>query len=423
MSTLAFIGGSPKLPSPLEEYKSIGEDEINAVNEVMKSGNLSGFYGSWEEGFLGGKNIQEFENAWSNLFGIKHSISVNSNTSGLYAAMGAIGVGPGDEIIVPATSMSATAMCPLIYGGVPVFADLDKETFCMSVQSVQDNITDKTKAVIVTNLFGHPASLKELRILCDQNKLYLIEDNAQAIWGKENNRFCGTIGDIGVFSLNYHKHIHTGEGGVCVTNDSELAQRMQMIRNHAEAVVEPAGVKNLVNMVGFNYRMTEMTAAIGLVQLKKIETHMFKRVRIAKILNERLKNLDGISLPIPKKNCQHAYYSWVIKYNSEIVGIPRDLFVKALQAEGFECFHSYVKPLYLLPLFQSRTAIGNNHFPFNLSTRKYDKGLCPTAETLYEKEIIGFECCAWNIDEKKAHLLADAFLKVFNNRDKLMNIN
>ena len=144
INKLAILGGKPTLKE-LNPYRSISKLEVAEVNKVISSGKISCFYGSWGEGFLGGEKIQELENLWSKKFEVKHSISVNSNTSGLYAAVGAIGVSPGDEILVPSTSMSATAMAPLIYGAIPIFVDIDKETFCMNIDDVKKKITKKLK--------------------------------------------------------------------------------------------------------------------------------------------------------------------------------------------------------------------------------------------------------------------------------------
>src|SRR5262249_8722448 len=157
-----------------------------------------------------------------------------SATSGLVAAMGAVGIEPGDEVIVPPTTMSATAVAPLAYGGKPGFADIEPETFGPDPAAVRAPITPRTKAIVSANLIGHPARLAELAAIAREHGLYLVEDNAQGPLAAEHGRYAGTVGDIGVFSLNYHKHIHTGEGGVCVTNDDELALRLQLIRNHGE---------------------------------------------------------------------------------------------------------------------------------------------------------------------------------------------
>src|SRR5437773_6160001 len=269
MSKLALLGGRPTLSDALPYYKSIGQEEQDAAVRVVQSGCLSGFCGSPGEQFFGGPMVRALERAWSQRFGVKHSISVNSAMSGLYASVGALGIGPGDEVIVPPYTMSATAIAPLVYGAIPVFADIEPQTFGLDPDSVRRRITARTKAIIAVNLFGHPARLEELMATAHDHGLRLIEDNAQAPLATDGDRYAGTIGDIGVFSLNYHKHIHTGEGGMCVTNDDGLALRLQLIRNHAENAVEAVGMTDLTNMAGFNYRMTELSAAIGIEQLKK----------------------------------------------------------------------------------------------------------------------------------------------------------
>lgn len=420
-ATLAVLGGEPAILRPPPPYPSIGEREIAAVNDVLRSGCLSGFFGSWEDGFYGGPRIQEFEAAWSRKFLAKHTVSINSNTSGLIAAMGAVGVSPGDEIIVPATTMSATAMAPLVYGGIPVFADLEPETFCIDPQSLKGNLTDRTRAVIAVNLFGHPARLHELRALCDARGIYLVEDNAQAVLATENGRQCGTIGHIGVFSLNYHKHIHSGEGGMCTTDDDDLAERLRLIRNHAEAVVGPAGATDLTNMVGFNLRMTELSAAVGLAQLNEVDRHVGARRAVADGLTAGLGDLSGITVPAVRDGCTHAYYLWTARYDQARLGVPRSAFVEALCAEGVPWFEGYVQPLYMLPAFRKRMAIGREGFPFTLSSRQYGPGLCPVAERLYHEEIVWFECCAHDIDDSMLGQIVDAFRKVYDQRELLVS--
>ena len=409
---LAILGGTKTIKN-LKAYTSIGKDEKKAVNEVMKSNCLSGFYGSWTKEFFGGKKILELENNWKNFFGVKNAISVNSNTSGLYCAMGAIGISPGDEVIIPPTTMSATAMAPLVYGGIPVFADIEKKTFCIDPSEVENKITKKTKAIIAVNLFGHPAQLHKLKSIAKKNKLYLIEDNAQAPLATEKNNYCGTIGDIGVFSLNYHKHIHSGEGGICCTNDDELALKMQLIRNHAEASVEFTDLHDLTNMVGFNYRMTELSAAVALIQLKNIKKH----VRLRKDFSE---NLDGLSVPYVRNGCELVYYGWVLGFDEKKLGIKRDLFVKALNEEGFPCYGGYVKPLYLLPTFQRRKALGRKNFPFNLTKIKYLKGSCPNAEHLHKTSMIVFQPCAWDLNKNIIKKFSEAIEKVYTLREELI---
>ena len=420
MSDLALLGGEPVIAEPLPRYRYLGEAEERAVLDVVRSGRLSGFFASWQDGFLGGPKVREFEAAWAERFEVTHAVSVNSNTSGLFASIGAAGVGPGDEVIVPATTMSATAMAPLVYGAIPVFVDIDEETFCLDLESVRANLTDKTRAILAVNLFGQAAPLGALRQLADEKDIVLIEDNAQGPLATEHGRYCGTIGHIGVFSLNYHKHIHTGEGGICVTEDKDLARRLQFIRNHAEAVVEEAGVSDLTNMVGFNYRMTELGAAIGLAQLAAAEDHVGRRQHLAERLSAGLSGLPGVTVPSVRAGCRHVYYCWIPRYDAALAGPSRNTFVRALRAEGFPCGEGYLRPLYLLPLFQQRRAFGRDGFPFTLTERRYDKGLCPTAERLHEKEIIVFEPCAYGVDDALVERLVEAFRKVHSARGELV---
>lgn len=420
---LAICGGEPVLKNPLSRYNSMGIAEQKAVERVVKSGTLSGFYGSWSEEFWGGPQVKAFEKAWSDRFKVKHAISMNSATSGLFATMGAIGIGPGDEVIIPPYTMSATAMAPLIYGGIPVFADIEENTFGLDPSAVRKAITPQTKAIIAVNLFGHPARMEELLEIAEEHKLLLVEDNAQGPLAEDKGRYAGTIGHIGVFSLNYHKHIHTGEGGMCVTQDDDLALRLQLIRNHGENAVGPLEMSNLTNIIGFNFRMTEIQAAIGIEQLKSIDEHVGKRERIAQGLTRGVEGLAGLIPPVVRQGCRHVFYVWAMRYQQEDLRLKRSTFCKALEAEGFPVFEGYTQPLYLLPVFQKKIAIGNKGFPFHLSPhRDYAKGMCPVCEHIYEREFIGFEPCAYDPDEKTLELLVRAIRKVHDSLGELRDL-
>jgi dTDP-4-amino-4,6-dideoxygalactose transaminase len=415
VSTLALLGGSPTLNAPFRPYMTIGAEERAAVDRVMSSGRLSGFIGAWCDEFGGGPEIVKFEAAWRTKFGVKHAISVNSNTSGMIAAMGAVGVGPGDEVIVPPYTMSATAMAPLFYGGIPVFADVDSETYCLDVDSVRAAITPRTRAILVVNLFGHAAKLHELRALADEHGLKLVEDNAQSPLATERGRYTGAIGHIGVFSLNYHKHFHTGEGGVCITDDDDLALRLKMIRNHGENLVEPLNVTDLTNIVGFNFRMTELSAAIGVEQLGKSDRLVAGREAMANRLSEGLRGLPGLSVPVVREDCRHVYYVWGARYDASKTGVSRATLAKALNAEGVPTGEGYVQPLYMLPLFQKRVAIGRQGFPFNLTNRHYGPGLCPVTEKLHHEQMLEFWICSFDLSDAELQSTIDAYHKVFEN--------
>jgi len=392
-------------------YSSIGQREIDAVNRVMKSGVLSGFYGSYGEHFFGGAEIKALELEWSKTFEVKHSVSVNSAASGLLAAIGALGITPGDEVILPPITMSATAMAPLIYGATPVFADIELETYSLDLESVRSKVTDKTKAIIVVNLFGHPAKLAEIVEFAHSKGIKVIEDNAQSINAKEDGRYAGTIGDIGVFSLNYHKHIHSGEGGICCTNDDNLALRMQLIRNHGENVVESFHISDISNLIGFNLRMTELTAAIAREQLKNVSHHVSARIAQAEEIIDGLNSLSGITLPKVRMGCTHSYYVLPIKVDIKLFDASINEFSEALNDMGFPNFVGYVKPLYMLPLFQKRIAIGSHGFPFNLSHVQYYEGMCPKAEML-KSLILCFEPCMYDLNKDEILQMTIAFRQV-----------
>ena len=396
----AILGGSKTRNTPLVFRKTIGEEEKNAVMEVMDSDVLSAFIGAPGEKFLGGKKVLEFENNWKKEYGFKHAISVNSWTSGLIICVGALGIEPGDEVICSPWTMSASATSVLFYGGIPVFADIHPETYNIHPTSIESKITERTKAILVVHILGQCADMDGIMKLAKKYNLKVIEDAAQAPGIKYKGKPIGGIGDIGGFSLNFHKHIHTGEGGMIVTNDDNLAFKSQLIRNHGENYASKLKINDLTNIIGGNYRLTELQAAIGIVQLKKLQKIISHRKILADFLHNEIKKIDCLETFPSIPEIEHSYYGFVIKFNKELAGISRPLFVKSVNAEfldadGWECVplaEGYGAPLYLNPIYQNQIAIGSKGFPFNYNNNvKYDysKGICPVVEDMYyEKAII-----------------------------------
>lgn len=420
---LALFGGIPTIDRPLDAFHSIGEDEVQAATDVIRGGVLSAYIGAPGPGFMGGRKVQQFEAEAARYFCVKHAITVNSWTSGLIAAVGAIGIEPGDEIITTPWTMAATATAILHWNGIPVFADIDSETFNICPESVEKLITNKTKAIFAVDIFGQTANMTRLRQIANRHGLKLLCDTAQSPGAKTGDSYTGTLADIGGFSLNYHKHIHCGEGGVLVTNDDHLAKRLCLIRNHAEAVISSDDPHELCNMLGFNFRMGEIEAAIASVQLCKLEGRVQSRQRIADELNAGLGALKGLKIPKVAEGATHVYYVYGMTLDLAQIGLSRARLVEALRAEGIPALVVGYQNLHLLPLFRNKIAYGTKGFPWNspycTNEVQYGPGLCPTAERLHNETFLGINICMNELPTEDVALIIKAFRKVWSNLEEL----
>ncbi|MDC0074882.1 DegT/DnrJ/EryC1/StrS family aminotransferase [Alphaproteobacteria bacterium] len=418
---LAILGGPKIINYEFDSYNPIGLEEINAAKKVLESGVLSKFLGSHGKEFYGGPKVREFENLAADYFNVKHAVTFNSWTSGLIAGIGAFDIEPGDEVIVTPWTMCASATAIINWNAIPVFADIEPNTFCIAPSSVEKLITNKTKAIMSVDLFGQSADIEALMRIAKKYNLKVLSDSAQAPGSKVNGKFTGTIADIGGYSLNYHKHIHTGEGGVLVTNNDLLAERSRLIRNHAEAVIGKHELDNLSNMIGYNFRMGEIEAAIGIEQLKKLEILVNKRSKAAEALSKGLKNLNGLQTPVIRNNCTHVYYIYPIILDLKFLNVKREKIFNALVAEGIPGLRQGYTNLHLLPMYQQKQAYGSKNFPWSLSENNinYSKGICPNAENLQDNTFLGIEMCLNDYSENDIQLMIKAFKKVWDNIDNL----
>lgn len=379
---------------PFPAYNPIGEEEAQAAAAVVRTGMMSDYVGRDCDKFLGGKYVREFEARWAEYHHVKHAITFNTATSALIAGIGAFGIMPGDEVIVIAYSMCISATAPLFYDAIPVFADIEDDCYCIDPKSIEERITPRTKAILTVDLFGQSADMDKVNAIARKHNLKVLCDSSHVPGCEYNGGYAGTFGDVGVYSLNQHKIIHCGEGGVAVTNDDEMALRLQLIRNHAEAVVGGMKYKNLANMAGGNYRLPETEAAIAIEQLKKLPKLIRQRVELADYLTEKLSKVEFLTTPKVRANSKHVYYLYPLKYNEEAAGIPRAKYIENVNISGIPLHRfagGYIKPLYLEPIFAEREKFKNG-FPYNLHSESerpaYRRGICPVTERLYDKEMI-----------------------------------
>jgi perosamine synthetase len=423
IDTLALLGGAPVISGPLEGFKSMGPEEEAAAARVIRSGVLSAYIGAPGEGFMGGVEVKAFEKKAAAKFGVKHAIVVNSWTSGLIAAVGAIGIEPGDEVITTPWTMSATAMAILHWNAIPVFADIDRATFNINPESVRKNITGRTRAILAADIFGQSADMDALRKIADEYGLKLLTDTAQAPGSMRSDGYTGTKADIGGFSLNYHKHIHCGEGGILVTDDDKLAERLCLIRNHAESVVQSNTTADLANMIGYNFRMGELEAAIASEQLDKLEARVADRQRVAKELDEGLAGLEGLSLPYVPPYTDHVYYVYGMILDTDALGISRDRVGEALRAEGVPGVSTAYQNIHRLPIFTQQIAYGSQGFPWSLRADErnfaYGLGTCPVAEELQDRSYLGLAICVNQLPSEDVAKIVKAFRKVWGSLESL----
>jgi perosamine synthetase len=313
----------------------LGEEELKAVKEVLVSGYV-----------VQGQKVEHFEKDFSDYIAVTHAIAVANGTIALDVALKAMGIEEGDEVIVPSFTFISTANSILFQGAKPVFADVDERTFNISPNDVLEKLTDRTKAIIGVHLFGHPFDVNAIQEICEDHNLFLIEDCAQAHGAEYEGREVGSFGLVGCFSFYGTKNMTTGEGGMITTDSSDIREACRLLRNHGEAQ------KYYHRSLGYNYRMTDIHAAIGIAQLKKLNGFNDARLSHADYFNRHL-NVEGLKLPHSKNGIKHVYQQYAVTIEEE-EGFPmsRTEFMKYLKGKGIGSAIHYPLPIHKQPLYQ-----------------------------------------------------------------------
>jgi dTDP-4-amino-4,6-dideoxygalactose transaminase len=387
------------LPSDQDSSgRTLGAEELALLAEVINSGTLTSTKGAF---------VKTFEEDFARLLGVKKSYACASGTAALHTAIAAVNPNPGDEIVTsPITDMGALA--PILYqGAIPVFADVDARTYNVTAQTIEATLSEKTRAIIVTHLFGNPCEMNEIMELARPRNIAVIEDCAQSFLAKHDNKYVGTIGDIGCFSLQQGKHITTGEGGIVTSNDEALARRMFLFINKAWGY----GDANPDHyFLALNYRLSELQGAVALAQLPKLAGVVERRVNTARKLTEKLLGMNGIETPHVNPSNVHTYWKYCLRVDSQIIKDGANGMARLLKEKGIASAPRYIqKPAFMCEVFQKQNTFGTSHYPFTLARPEavnYDRALFPGTYDALEGVLV----LPWNENYTDEHVdyIADA---------------
>jgi len=327
----------------------IGKEEINLVIKVLKSGMLTEKSG-------GGHYVTQFEQAFAKLVGAKYAAAVSSGTAALHAALMTAGLRAGDEVVVPSFSFVAAVEAVILAGGKPVFADINPDTYCMDPESLEGQISGKTKAVIPVHLYGLACNMDSVLKLAREHDLMVIEDAAQAIGAKYKGKKVGSLGDIACFSFYATKNLTTGEGGMITTNVEEYAETVRAIRNHGEHE------EYRTTMLGHNYRLPEVAAAIGFAQLSKLSRFLERRRKNAEALMDGLSGVEELKLPIEPEGHRHSWYVYTVRLRGTNAD-RRNRLVKELRKKRIGATVYYPVPIHLMPYYREHYSYNRRLLP------------------------------------------------------------
>ena len=346
-----------QLPSDQDSTgRTLGQEELEFLRQVIESGTLTSTKGNF---------VKQLETEFAKKLGGKYAYACSSGTAAIHCAVAAINPEPGDEIITTSiTDMGG--LTPIIYqGAIPVFCDVDPVTYNVTAKSIEKVISEKTKAIIVTHLFGNPCDMGPIMELAKKHNIPVIEDCAQAFLSTYREDYVGTIGDIGCFSLQQGKHITTGEGGIVVTNNEKLARHMFLYINKAWGY----GDANADHyFAALNYRMTELQGAVAVAQLGKLDNVVASRTRLADSLTTKLSGLPGISTPTITPDSMHTYWKYCLNVDANVIEGGSPAFGKSLREKGIACAPRYIqKPAFECQVIRDQVTFGTSRWPFTLA--------------------------------------------------------
>ena len=348
----------------------LGEKELEYVVDCVKTNWISSK----------GEYVEEFENKFAKYCGCEYGVSTTSGTTALHLALASLGIRKGDEIIVSAFTMISTVFAIVYCGAKPVLVDAEPETWNIDVSKIEEKITNRTKVIMPVHIYGHPCNLDPILKVARKHDLYVIEDAAEAHGAEYKGKKTGGIGHIGCFSFYANKIITTGEGGMIVTNDKEIAEKAMSLKNLAFSKER----RFLHTDLGFNYRMTNIHAAIGLAQFEKIDELVERRRRNAHLYNRLLGDIEGIRLPVEKEWAKNVYWMYSILIENEF-GMNRDELMEKLSAKGIET-RAFFIPMHEQPVFKNRGLFKGENYPIADDLSKTGMYL-PSGSGLEEEEI------------------------------------
>lgn len=378
MEKLAIFGGNKTKTTPYGTGKRFGEEEAIQLREALEQNTL--FY--WA-----GSKVKAFTQRFAEMYGARYCVATSSGTASLHVALGALGIGPGDEVITSPITDAGSYIGILFQQAIPIFADLDPNSYNMTAEAIAARITERTKAIMVVHLAGNPADMDPILELANKHNLKVIEDCAQSYECFYKGRRAGTMGDIGCFSTNDFKHISTGDGGMVIMNDENFYYKALRFadKNYQRLATAPAS-RN-ADTLAPNYRMTELQGAVGLAQLDKLENICKRRRAWGDGLTAGISGLPGVAVHKVDPANASSYWFYMLRIDEQAAGVSRDDFAKALAAEGVPASAGYIPTcVYEYPVFVNKTAYMNTHLPFEGGTYtapiEYGKGLCPEAEKI-----------------------------------------